>query len=109
MASAPSTGSSPPSAVPIVDVAAFRHSPHPDSDPAAIAAARAMGEAFERCGFVVITGHGLPVELGDELYAKSAAFHDLPLATKIKCQNFIPHGDENVSQLIGNMDRVGNL
>lgn len=109
MASAPSTGSSPPSAVPIVDVAAFRHSPHPDSDPAAIAAARAMGEAFERCGFVVITGHGLPVELGDELYAKSAAFHDLPLDTKIKCQNFIPHGDENVSQLIGNMSKPNDI
>ena len=97
------------SAVPIVDVAPFRHSANPSSDPIAIAAARAMGAAFERCGFVVITGHGLPVELGDELYAKSEAFHDLPLDVKLSCQNFIPHGDENVSQLIGNMSKPNDI
>eukprot|EP01050_Picozoa_sp_SAG11_P007393 SAG11_NODE_615_length_8197_cov_4.551426_7_plen_332_part_00 len=58
--SQPSTMSS---VIPTVDVAAFREAADPHSDAGAVAAARAMGEAFERCGFVVITGHGLPVEL----------------------------------------------
>ena len=53
--------------MPVVDVTAFRRAQAPATDADAVAAARAMGMAFERCGFVVITGHGLPVELGDEL------------------------------------------
>jgi isopenicillin N synthase-like dioxygenase len=96
-------------AVPVVDVSAFRESAHPATDAAAIAAARAMGAAFERCGFVVVTGHGLAVELGDALYARSAAFHDLPDDVKLACQGFIPHGDENVSQLIGNMSKPNDV
>lgn len=44
--------------------------------------ARAIGQAYERDGFVVIRGHGIPAELTDDFLAAYRAFFALPEATK---------------------------
>lgn len=45
--------------------------------------------------------HGVAPGLGAAAYSKSAAFHDLPDDVKRRTKYYIPHGNENVSQLIG--------
>ena len=95
--------------IPVIDVAPFRSAADPASDAGARAVARAMGAAFEHAGFVVIVGHGLPPELGEKLYGLSAQFHDLPDEVKADVDHYIPYGDENVSQLIGNMSKPNDL
>jgi isopenicillin N synthase-like dioxygenase len=64
--------------VPIIDIAPFRR-----GDPAERRElARAIGEAVNDIGFLVITGHGVDPALIERTQAVSHAFFDLPLAEK---------------------------
>jgi isopenicillin N synthase-like dioxygenase len=72
--------------VPIIDVAPLR-----GGDPAARrAVARAIDEACRSIGFLVITGHGVPAPLIEQVDALSRAFFDLPLAAKMAVQRPAP-------------------
>src|SRR5947209_7220932 len=67
--------------VAVVDVAAALT---PGADPAAVAEiGSALFAAFRRTGFAVITGHGVPAELLEDLARVSAEFFALPLEEKL--------------------------
>jgi isopenicillin N synthase-like dioxygenase len=72
------------SPAPIVPVPLSRH----DTDFDGFAAA--LGAAFERYGFAVIEGHGLPAALTGQALADAKAFFALPEAVKRRC--LIPGG-----------------
>ena len=95
--------------IPIIDIGPFLSSSSPDTDPAAIAAAKTLGDAFERTGFAVVINHGVPPELAERAYGYSERFHNLPQELKARVKNYVPHGHENVSQLIGNMDKPNDI
>jgi isopenicillin N synthase-like dioxygenase len=57
--------------VPIVDLSA------PD-------AARAVGDACERVGFLTVVGHGVDTAVLDEAWSTARSFFDLPLADKMR-------------------------
>lgn len=98
------------SVIPTLDIAPFVAAGNdPRSSAAAVAVAKHMGAAFEATGFAVVTGTGLDPQLGRDLYQLSARFHDLPADMKARCAGYIPHGDENVSQLIGRMDAPNDI
>ena len=44
--------------------------------------AHALGDAYQQCGFVGITGHGIQQQVIDEAFAQSRAFFALPEASK---------------------------
>ncbi|MCV6597370.1 MAG: hypothetical protein OIF40_09850 [Mangrovicoccus sp.] len=91
------------SPLPIVDIANFRDG----SDPAGVA--KAFGAAFESAGFAVITGHGVPLDLADALYAEMKRFFDQPFEVKTgftppeqtKARGYLPMGVESVGQTLG--------
>jgi isopenicillin N synthase-like dioxygenase len=61
-------------AVPTIDIAPFL-----SGDPAGKAnVARQVAEAAQTIGFVVLSGHGIPQDLFDTVFAKGFAFFDLP-------------------------------
>eukprot|EP01048_Picozoa_sp_COSAG05_P018050 COSAG05_NODE_2573_length_2884_cov_2.063555_1_plen_295_part_00 len=95
--------------IPIIDVEPFLSARFPDMDPAAIAVAKTLGDAFERTGFAVVINHGVPPTLAERAYEYSRQFHDLPAELKERVKNYVPHGHENVSQLIGNMDKPNDI
>jgi isopenicillin N synthase-like dioxygenase len=70
----------PTSAVPVIDIAPYRH-----GDPAA---RRALAEQIDRTcreiGFMVIAGHGVDPRLIASVESTSRQFFDLPLAEKMK-------------------------
>lgn len=66
--------------VPIIDIAPFF-----GSDPAARQrVADAIDRACTDIGFLIVTGHGVPSELIDEMRSVSRQFFDLPVAEKLK-------------------------
>jgi isopenicillin N synthase-like dioxygenase len=72
--------------VPIIDVAPFRHG----DQAARRGVARAVDAACRSIGFLVITGHGVPAALIEQVDAQSRAFFDLPLAAKMAVQRPAP-------------------
>jgi isopenicillin N synthase-like dioxygenase len=72
--------------VPIIDIAPFRHG----DQAARRAVARAVDAACRSIGFLVITGHGVPAALIEQVDAQSRAFFDLPLAAKMAVQRPAP-------------------
>jgi isopenicillin N synthase-like dioxygenase len=67
-------------AVPTIDIAPFL-----SGDPAGKAnVARQVAEAAQTIGFVVLSGHGIPQDLFDTVFAKGFAFFDLPDSEKSK-------------------------
>ena len=75
------------SPVPTIDISPFRDGP-PDARQAVVDAVR---QGCEEIGFLVITGHGVPQDAIDDLYAASVAFYDLPDDEKMKVAS--PWGD----------------
>ncbi|QYU66947.1 hypothetical protein J4558_18565 [Leptolyngbya sp. 15MV] len=61
-------------AIPTLDFTAFRHG----SATARQATAMALGDAFERYGFVQLIGHGIPQRVIDDAFAAAEAFFDMP-------------------------------
>lgn len=61
---------SPLASVPLIDMA------DQASDPEAFATA--LGNSFERFGFAMVSGHGVPTSLIDRAWAQTRAFFDLP-------------------------------
>lgn len=67
------------SPVPVIDIAPFRH-----GDAAARAAvAAAVDAACTDLGFLIVSGHGVPDALVDEMRAISRGFFDLPVEEKL--------------------------
>ena len=76
----------PAAAIPVIDLAPYRA-----GDPAGTKRiAEAVGEACERIGFLVITGHGVPDALVRRVFDVSLAFFDLPLAEKLATRSDDP-------------------
>ena len=91
------------SPLPIVDIAGFRDGTDKPG------AARAFAAAMEGAGFAVITGHGVPAALADDLYATLTAYFDQDLAAKsahtppeqTKARGYLPIGVESVGKTLG--------
>lgn len=69
-----------PDRLPIIDVTALNSGAVDDMR----AVAREIGAACERHGFFYITGHGIPDELIERMFAESARFFAIPAAHKLK-------------------------
>jgi isopenicillin N synthase-like dioxygenase len=73
-------------AIPVIDIGPYR-----DGDPAATKRiAEAVGDACERIGFLVITGHGISDALVRRVFEVSLAFFDLPLDEKLVTRSADP-------------------
>lgn len=89
-------------AVPIIDLAPFFQG----SQDGRTKVARQVRDACEQIGFFVVTGHGVPAEIGERLYADAAAFFDLPLEEKLQVRKpegtdprgFAPQGTKTVGK-----------
>lgn len=72
--------------VPIIDIGPFLA-----SDPAGKAAVvKAVGDACEDIGFLILTGHGVPQDLIKRMYDVSRRFFDLPIEEKLKARGDNP-------------------
>jgi len=67
--------------IPLIDISALAPG-MPAAERAATVAQ--LGDALERGGFAYLSGHGVPQEVIDRLFALSRAFHALPLASKMR-------------------------
>ena len=65
-------------AVPVIDISRYFAGSEEDKR----ALARQIDEACRSIGFLVISGHGVPDELGERMHRISRAFYDLPEAAK---------------------------
>ncbi len=80
--------------LPIIDIGAL------GSGTAERAIAKAVGAACRSAGFFYIRDHGIPEAVTDRLVAETAAFFDLPLATKLEYdidrvqrhRGYVPYG-----------------
>jgi isopenicillin N synthase-like dioxygenase len=66
--------------IPVIDIAPFRNGTAKDQE----AVARAVDAACSTLGFLIISGHGVPDGLIDEMRAVSFAYFDRPLEEKLK-------------------------
>jgi isopenicillin N synthase-like dioxygenase len=90
-------------AVPVVDLAAWRHPG--SSAEQRLAVARAFGDAFERTGFVAVVNHGVADELIARTYACAHAFFAQTMDEKVrytppeqtKTRGYLPLGIESVA------------
>ncbi len=67
--------------VPVIDISGFRHGRAGQRR----AVAASVGEACQNIGFLVVSGHGVPAALIDEMYAVTAEFFALPAGEKERC------------------------
>jgi isopenicillin N synthase-like dioxygenase len=90
--------------LPVVDLAPFL-----SGDPEGKAAtARDFARAFEDTGFVILTGHGVPPDLAEQVYDAAADFFDRPFAEKdawtppekAKGRGYLPMGIESVAKTL---------
>jgi isopenicillin N synthase-like dioxygenase len=63
--------------VPVIDISGFLNGTAQSAD-----VVNAIGAACERVGFIVITGHGVPVELINRMYGVAEEFFGLPTEHK---------------------------
>lgn len=89
--------------LPIIDMARLFDA---EDAPGHVAVARALACACETHGFLYLTGHGVSVDVLEDLENQSRAFFDLPLADKMKIamvdggrawRGYFPLGDELTS------------
>ena len=92
-----------PAGVPIVDVAPFLSS----ASDGKRRVAREVGAACEEIGFLIVTGHGVPRALVDQMYDVSMRFFALPLEEKMRARGadrsrgYGPVGEEALSYGLG--------
>ena len=67
-------------AIPLIDISPFLHG----SDGERVEVAKAVNAACEDTGFLLVSGHGIPASLVDEMRHVSTAFFDLPLDDKLR-------------------------
>jgi isopenicillin N synthase-like dioxygenase len=85
--------------VPIIDVAPFLAG-EPVGTQEVI---RQVGQACASIGFLVLTGHGIPLDLQERVFAVSREFFDLPEAEKLRSKvpgiyyGYNPLGAERVA------------
>ena len=88
----------------IVDIAPFLH-----GDAAALlGVGRAFAQALEQAGFAVITGHGVPAALAQDMYDAAKAFFARPMGDKLgyvpseqtKGRGYLPMGIESVAKTL---------
>ena len=79
-----------------------------------IAVARKVGASFERTGFALVVGHGVPLRVFDDVRACAYEFFELPQSTKAKYSDGRGYGfggyldqEENGAQLLGDFSRRG--
>ena len=68
--------------IPIIDIAPFVAGPADDRD----AVVRAVRQACEEVGFLIIRGHGIDSALLDRAFAVSRDFFDLPVEQKMRAR-----------------------
>jgi isopenicillin N synthase-like dioxygenase len=68
------------SGIPVIDIGPFLHGSAKDQE----AVARQVDDACSSLGFLIISGHGVPDSLIDDMRATSRAYFDQPLEQKVK-------------------------
>ena len=88
--------------------------PQSSTDAERAAVSRAVSASFERTGFALVIGHGVPNCVFDNVRACAYAFFELPEATKAKYSDGRGYGfggyldqEENGAQLLGDFSRRG--
>ena len=89
-------------AVPVIDIAPFFQG----NEAGRQHVAHQVRDACERIGFFVVTGHGVPVDVGERLYAAAKVFFDLSLDEKLEIEKpagtdprgFAPQGTKTVGK-----------
>jgi isopenicillin N synthase-like dioxygenase len=89
------------SSIPVVDISDFRDGGTAGKE----RVAKAVAEAFENVGFMIIVGHGFPQELVVKARKEALAFFDLPLEHKLQfvsqvnklVRGYLPMGGEVAS------------
>lgn len=87
--------STPPS-IPVIDIGPYLDGTNPKE------VAKQVGQACESIGFFMIKGHGIPLNLLQQIQSQSTSFFDLPLPNKQKCTapfglGYMGQGTENVA------------
>lgn len=91
--------------VPLIDLSPFREGSRAGKQ----AVATAFDEACQRSGFLVLSGHGVPEGIQEELYRVAGEFFDLPLPEKLRIRRlrheqnrgYIPYGEERLVRMHG--------
>jgi isopenicillin N synthase-like dioxygenase len=89
----------------IVDLAPFRGGNRTQQD----AVAAELDRICREIGFFVVTGHGVPTEVGEHLHREAMRFFDTPLANKLTVRRprndqnrgYIPYGEETLARMHG--------
>jgi isopenicillin N synthase-like dioxygenase len=84
-------------AIPLIDLSPFLHGSHAERR----GVVSAVGAACEEIGFLLVSGHGVPSTLVDEIRRVSSAFFDRPLEEKLgyrmppdRYRGYIAYGNE---------------
>jgi isopenicillin N synthase-like dioxygenase len=91
--------------IPLIDLQPFRAG----SPEGKQAVAQAVAEAWEKLGFLLVTGHGIGPHEGTDLHAEALAFFDRPLDEKLAVRRprndqnrgYIPYGEETLARMHG--------
>lgn len=91
-------------ALPIVNLSSFLNGEETDKR----AVAKEFAKAFEGTGFAIITDHGIPEKLADDVYGAMTDFFDQPLeikqqytpGEKAKGRGYLPMGIESVAKTL---------
>ena len=73
------------------------------------AVADAIAQACETLGFLVVSGHGIPAEVGTALHRAALDFFDMPIDEKLTVRRpkndqnrgYIPYGKETLALIHG--------
>jgi isopenicillin N synthase-like dioxygenase len=91
--------------IPVIDLMPFRDGGAADR----ARVAKAVADACETLGFLVVSGHGVPASTGAALHRAALAFFDLPLDEKLcvrrphndQNRGYIPYGEETLARMHG--------
>ena len=94
-----------PRDIPVIDLAPFRDGGAVDRK----RVAKAIADACETLGFLVVSGHGVPPVGGAALHMAGLDFFDLPLDEKLRVRRprddqnrgYIPYGEETLAKMHG--------
>jgi isopenicillin N synthase-like dioxygenase len=97
-----------------IDISAWTDPGASATETERIAVARKVGASFERTGFALVVGHGVPRRVFDDVRVCAYEFFELPQSTKAKYSDGRGYGfggyldqEENGAQLLGDFSRPG--
>jgi isopenicillin N synthase-like dioxygenase len=101
----------PETALPVLDVAAFRHA---DASPEAGRFVAELGRAVHEIGFFYVVGHGIPEQLATDVLAVARRFFALPEEARLAIENvrspqfrgYTPFGHEHTNGRVDLRDQI---